>query len=112
MAASIAAKAQRRAVRFAAAVRELLADGCGDAALTEAVARLRSEAAKVRRQRPADGALIDAELAGTVLAAAARLSDHKPERPEGCGRRPEPEHLLAVFAASYSLALQEGESDA
>jgi len=109
MAASIAAKAQRRAERFTAAIRDALADGNGNAALTEAVIRLRAEAAKVRRQRPGDAALIDAELAGSIAAIAFQLHAHKPARPPGCPRMPGPDQMLAAFAASYAQAAGEGD---
>jgi hypothetical protein len=108
MASTAADRAARRAEVKEAAIREHLTESATAAALDEAVDAVRSEAAKVRRHRPADAALIDTQLAAALLATAAKLNDHQPERPDGCGRVPRPDDLLAVFAASYQTALEGG----
>jgi hypothetical protein len=115
MAASIATKAQRRAERMSAAVRDFLAEGDSNAALTEAVRRLRSEAAKVRRQRPGDGPLTDADLAASIVFIAAQLFDSRPPRPPGCPRMPRPADMLAIFDAGLeraAAAAEEGQRNA
>ena len=68
MASSYRDKAGRRAERMVAAIRDALRQGNGNEALTEACASLRSEMAKIRARRPADAALIDAQLAGIIAA--------------------------------------------
>jgi hypothetical protein len=112
MAVSLTAKAQRRAAEvYAPAILAALADGNGHLALTLALRELQAEAAKVRKRRPAAGALADADLAGSIAAIASQLHSHKPRRPPGCPRVPGPDHLLAMFRASYAQASEEEDSD-
>ena len=89
------------------AIREALAAEDTRAAVTEALAWLRRELAGVRRHRPADGALIDAQLAGSISAIAAGLHALRPDRPAGCPRVPRAADLLAVYDAA-----REGDGDA
>lgn len=105
--ASLADKASGRAELAEAAIREALATGAGQAALNEAARTLQSEAAKVRRRRPADAALIDAQIAGILLGLAAQLATHQPPRPAGCPRVPRPGDQLAVFAEALAQSPTE-----
>lgn len=107
MALSLGARAERRAALNLSAIESALAEGASQKAFNLALKSLQSELAKVRRRRPAAGALTGAELAGSIAAIAARLHAHSPPKPAGCPREPRAEHLLAVFAASYAAA--EGE---
>ena len=109
MATGLHVKAEGRHAKFTAAIRDFLLEGNTNAALTEACRRLRSEAAKTRSHRAADGALADAEFAGVIAAMAVRLHAYKPPRPPGCPRRPGGDDLLAVFAASYERTLGAGD---
>lgn len=111
MAASLITRVINRATRKDAAIRAALARSDSASALWESVRALTGEAKKVRGWRPADAALIDAELAGTILALAAELHDYKPARPDGCRsqRHPEPEHLTAAYEASLTRAAEEAE---
>jgi hypothetical protein len=107
MAASAKDKAEGRAGTLHETVRDLLSAGDSGGALTEAVRRLRAEAKKVRGRRPADGALIDAWLAGAVAALSGQLATHRPQRPAACPRVPRPIDLLTVF----ETALTHGEGE-
>lgn len=109
MATGLHVKAAGRAEQFTADIRDFLLADDTNAALTEAVRRLRSEAKKAREHRAADGALMDAEFAGVIAALAVRCHNYKPPRPDGCPRkgRPRPDDLLAVFAASFADNLTE-----
>src|ERR1700733_1582361 len=98
MATSAAERAIQRAATVEVAVRKLLAEGNPHAELNLAVGTCQSEAAKVRRRRPADAALIDAELAGSLLALAAQLHAYKPARPSRMP--PGPADLLAMLDSS------------
>ena len=109
MATSLTDRAARRAGEYEAVIRTALAAGDGNAALTEAARSLRSEMAKLRRRRPADAALADAELAASLLAIASQLYGHKPRRPPGCPRQPRPSDLLRVFDAGLEQARPEGD---
>ena len=109
MAISLAGKATRRAELTDAAIRDALADGNGRDALYRALRALQSEMRKLRDRRPGDGALADAELAGSISVIAARLHNHKPSKPAGCPRVPGPDHLLAAFEASRAQA-EEGSA--
>ena len=91
MARSYAAKADSRAVEMVTTIRDALRTGNGAAALAEACAALRAEAAHLRRRRPADAPLVDAQLAGLVAGYAASLRDCQP--PAG--------HPAAVFMTSF-----------
>lgn len=108
MAPSIASKALGRDANVKAAITHALAEGDHFKALDEAVRALRGEAAKLRKRRPHDAALSDAELAGYLAAIAAALHARKPPRPEGCPAIPRPDDLAAVFHASYAAASQGG----
>lgn len=110
MAVSLAGKANRRATLMQAAIRDLLAAGNSTQAYHAAIRLLQGEAAKVRRRRPGDGALIDAELAASLSQLAAQLHAHKPRRPSGCPAMPEPAHLLAAFDATIAHAAGEDPS--
>jgi hypothetical protein len=107
MATGLHLKAAGRAGRFTAAIRDLLLSADTNGGLTEACRRLRAEAAKTRRQRPNDGPLAEADVAGIVAALAVLMHTYKPPRPAGCPRQPRPEDLLAVFAASFERTLTE-----
>jgi len=104
MALSLSERAERRSDEWCAAIRDSLSEGSGKEALNAALLALQSEAAKKRRRKPADGALLDASLAGTLAGYAAQLYRHKPERPPGCPRVPRPIDLLTVFTAAYDAA--------
>ena len=80
MAASLSGRASGRAEAVATAITEALRDGNHQHALNLALRALQSEAAKLRRQRPADGAVTDAELAGSISGIAALLHAHAPAR--------------------------------
>jgi hypothetical protein len=108
MATSAADRAANRAESVEVAVRRLLAEGNPHAALNLAVGTFQSEAAKVRRRRPADAALIDAELAGSLLALAAQLHTYKPTRPAGRSRVPGPADLLAMLDSSLGKGQTHG----
>jgi len=107
MPASLTERASGRATAAKAAVIDALETGAGQQALNLALRTLQSEAAKLRRRRPGDAAITDAELAGSILAIAAQLHAHKPSRPPGCPRVPAPRHLLGVFEASFQRATEE-----
>lgn len=99
MASSVATRAARRAGEHKAVIEGLLKAGESKAALNEAIRALQSESKWLRENRPADGVLTDAELAGSILAIAAGLYAYKPERPVGCRRTPDPADLLVIFEA-------------
>lgn len=108
MAASLKERAQRRSAEvYQAAIRDALAEGNGRRALHLAIRALLSEAAKIRRRRPASASLADAELAGSIAAIAAGLHAYKPRKPAGCPRVPGPHHLLSVYEASLEGASHE-----
>ena len=105
MGTSLADRASRRAgMVYEPAIREALADGNSHAALNLALRSLQSEMAKLRRRRPADGSLTDAELAGSIASIAAGLHAYKPRKPPGCPKVPEPHNLLSVYEASLAQA--------
>jgi hypothetical protein len=106
MASSLITRAERRAAEVNRAIRGLLRDGNPHAAFNAAIRSIQGEAAKVRDHRPADAALIDAELAASLARLAARLHAHKPRRPPGCPRVPAPEHLITAFDAIYESGEQ------
>jgi hypothetical protein len=110
MATSFTDKASARMEAAEADVREALAGGDGNAALVAAVRALRAEAAKVRRRRPGDAGLIDAELAGNLLSIAARLPTYKPVRRGAYSRVPRPSDLLDAFGAALAIASRDGDS--
>src|SRR5262249_58934778 len=98
MGRSTAARAERRAEELRLpAIREALSEGNPGQALALALHWYQAEAARVRRRRPADGALIDAYYAGVLARDAAGLYSHKPARRAGCPRVPRPADLLAMF---------------
>ncbi len=107
MAAGLTERADRRAALVESAIRDALAGNSGREALNLAIRALQSEAAKLRRRRPGDAALIDAQLAGSILAIATQLHQHKPARPAGCPRVPGPSHLLDAFEASFQRTTEE-----
>ncbi len=85
MAASLKERAQRRSAEvYQAAIRDALAEGNGRRALHLAIRALLSEAAKIRRRRPASASLADAELAGSIAAIAAGLHAYKPRKDRRC----------------------------
>jgi hypothetical protein len=102
MALGLTDRAERRAAEVHAAIRGALSEAASKQAFSTAISALQSECKKVRERRPAAGALIDAEVAGTIAALAASIHARRPRKPEGCPRVPGPEHLLAVFDSAYS----------
>ena len=109
MAASLPERADRRAALVQAAIADALAGGDHHQALNLALRALQSESAKLRRRHRGDGALTDAQLAGSIAGIAASLHGHKPPRPPGCPRMPGPAELVRVFTASLTSA-QDGET--
>lgn len=105
----MAASRKDKALGRAADVREAIRESLGESGYPEAVytgsAALLSELAKARRFRPAEAALIHAEVAATLAALAARIHGKKPLIPEGYVKgNPQPEDLLAVFDAVTARA--------
>lgn len=97
MATGLHLKAAGRAEEFTAAIRDFLRKRDGNAALTEACRRLRSEAKKTREHRAADGLRADAEFSGVIAALAALCHDYKP--PAG-----DPSD---IFAEAFERTLRE-----
>jgi hypothetical protein len=93
-------RAAGRAQAVAEAITEALRDGNHQRALNLALLALQSEAAKLRRRRPADGAFTAAELAGSISGIAAQLHAHTPPR----ARRgaPGPADLLGAYEAGHA----------
>lgn len=108
MATSAADRAANRAESVEVAVKRLLAEGDAHAALNMAVGTFQSEAAKVRRRRPADAALIDAELAGSLLVLARQLHAYKPTRPPGFSGVPGPADLVAMLDSTLEARQTHG----
>lgn len=106
MAASLTDRAERRAARVQAVIRGFLDEANPHAAFNASVGALQAEAARVRDRRPADAALIDAELAASLARLAAQLHAHKPRRPDGCPKVPGPDQMLATFNAVYGSGEQ------
>jgi hypothetical protein len=91
---SLTERADRRAAEvYQARIRAALEAGDTRKALHEALRHLQGEMGKMRRRRPADAALTDAHLAGSISALATALHAHKPGRPPV----PSPGFLLAAF---------------
>lgn len=111
MTAEILERADRRALKASAAIREALAAGDTRKALNAAILAVQAAAKQLREDRPADGALTDAEIAGRLLVTAARLQAHRPGRPAGCHRVPRAEDLLAACEQAVVKALEEGEGN-
>jgi hypothetical protein len=111
MAASPVPRVDGHADKVEAAVRDALADGNPRAAFNRVLGALQSEASKLHRARPADGALTYAQLAGSLSITAAELHRYHPDRPAGCPRVPGPEHLLAAFEAEVAEALKPPKED-
>ena len=110
MVASLAQRASGRAEATAAAIAEALRDGNHQHALNLALRALQSEAAKLRRHRPADGAVTDAELAGSISGIAAMLHAHRPLRAPRRGA-PGSADLLAAYQAGYAKTGAGGAHD-
>jgi len=92
------------------AVREALAAFNSRDALWIALKGIASEAAKLRDVRWGDGMLTDADLAGSLLAVAAGMHEHRPPRPAGCGLAPGPRDLLAALDDSLARASEGREA--
>jgi hypothetical protein len=107
MTASLSDRASGRAEAVATAITEALRDGNHQHALNLALRALQSEAAKLRRRRPADGAVTDAELAGSISGIAALLHAHTPARTRKGA--PSPAALLDAYQAGYA---KSGAGDA
>jgi hypothetical protein len=105
-----AVRAQGRVVDYEAAIRGHLVAGDAKAAVDEAIAAVKSELAKVRRQRPRDGMLTDSELAAQLLVFASQLHRYKPVRLGGCPPVPQPADMTRQFEAGLAQALTTGES--
>lgn len=105
MALSLTDRAKGRVVMHTERIAGFLADRNARKAFNQAVRGLQSEAAKLARERPGDGDIAYAELAGLLLANASLLHLHNPQRPEGCPSVPRPEDLRAVFTSSYEGSL-------
>ena len=110
MPASLTGRADSRAARVVAAIRDFLRDQNPPQALNRALRALQSEAAKKRRRDPVAGALIDAELAGMLAGVAATLHSRKPARPPGSPRSPRPADLLRVCEDSLAAALEGAQA--
>jgi len=109
MATSRKAKAEGRAAEVAAAIREDLAEGNHPEAVYTSVGALLSEMAKERRHRPAEAALLHAEIAGALAGISARLHAQRPQRPAGFqGGVPQAADLLAVFTAALARTGEAG----
>jgi hypothetical protein len=109
MATSRRDKAEHRAEDAVRGMREDLADGSYPEAVYTATGRVLSELAKLRRHRPADAALIHAEMAGVLEGIASRMHLMKPQRPASYqGGVPTAEDLLAVFATALARASGRG----
>jgi hypothetical protein len=102
----MAATPAERADRTETAVRACLDDGNPRAALNAVLHALQGEARKLDEDRPADGHLAYAQLAGSLMVTAANLWRHRPERPPGCGRYPGPADLTAAFEAAADDAIR------
>jgi hypothetical protein len=107
MATGFRAKADGRTENVVRDISDALWRADGNGALTEAVRSLRSEAAKVRRHRPADAVIIDAQLAGLIAGLAGVLHNYDPQRRDGGTGFPEPGYLNEEFAACLRNALQQ-----
>jgi len=84
-----------------ATVRALLRDGNTRAALQGARHALEAKAAALRRSDPARAALLDAMLAGSLVAQAEALATMQPRRPPGYqGGLPSAEHLLYAYTTA------------
>lgn len=70
----------RRAQLYEVVIRDKQADGDYRGGLHEAVGWLLQEAAKVRRNRPADANAVDAAVTAKVAELAASIPDYKPSR--------------------------------
>lgn len=110
MARSLAECAADRHARRAADVREALARGDAPAALWIALKGIMSEAKKLLMRRNADGLLTMADAAGTLLAYASGLYEHRPAMPRGCPPAPRPEDLLRMFDRGLSPGPAQGPS--
>jgi hypothetical protein len=89
-------------------IRGFLAAGDDWKALKRAIDYLLSEAWKRREEKPADGALINADLAGLLRDFAATLPSLKPTRPRGFSGTPRPGDLLAVYEEAMLRSAGEG----
>lgn len=117
MIASLTERATARVARFRKHIDRTLDGGDSRKALHQAVRALEAEAAAFLRERRStgqagDGEIAYAELAGMLLANAALLHLHNPQRPAGCPALPRPEDLHTVFAASFDGALSAAEDAA
>jgi hypothetical protein len=109
MASSIADRAQRRAAEvYERAIRDALAKGDDYQALLDALRHLRSEITRLGKRRPGDGAVTSAQLAARITALASQLHDHRPIRPDGCPKNPQPDDLIYVFETALADARGEG----
>jgi hypothetical protein len=97
MATGFAEKLDGRMIDAEAAVRAALAAGDSRRAFHVARGVYGSEAAKLRQRRPDDGALTDAEMAASLLAAAEGMRAYKPVRAGRRGSKPPAPRLLATF---------------
>jgi hypothetical protein len=112
MASSRRDKAEHRTADTAARIREDLGEGNFPEAVYAGNEALLSELAKLRRHRPADAALIHAEIAGVLAGIASRLHVQRPQRPPTyTGGVPQAEDMLAVFAAAFARAAGNGASN-
>ena len=111
MTAEIFERADWRALKAGTAIGEALDAGDTRKALNAAILAVQAAAKQLREDRPADGALTDAEIAGNLWVTAARLQAHRPGRPPGCPRVPRPADLQRVFEQAIEKAAAEGESD-
>jgi hypothetical protein len=84
------------------AVRRLLERGDGRRAVNAALHTLQIASSYVRRCRPDDGSLWDAEVAGAALALAIRLHRYQPRALAQVRGRVGREHLLATLDAALA----------
>jgi hypothetical protein len=108
MATAFTDKFAGRMLAAEAAIRAALAAGESRRALHLARAAYGSEATKLRRRRPADGALTDAEIAASLLAVTEGLGAYQPARSGKTRRAPSPGELVAAFDAALARARGDG----
>lgn len=109
MARSRAVCAEDRELMYDGDIRRALGAGDDWKAVKKAVDYLLSEACKRRERQPADGALINSDLAGVLRCLASSVPDLPPARPAGCPRgMPRPVDLLAVYEDALRRGAEAG----
>lgn len=111
MATSRADKASRRSTDAVTAIRAALEKGDTQQALQIACDAIKSEVIKVRGHRWADGQIIAAQLAGSLVGNAAHFHEFRPRKPRGMVN-PSPSFLLTTFEQAMNPQTGDGEIDA